>query len=278
MVLPMPGVLNISAYKFTPFSAEELPALRDRLEALARDELGLLGTILLATEGINLFLAGPREAIGRFLDEVHAIPGLEDLTAKESESSAPPFRRMHVKIRKEIVTFGVEGIDPARAPAPRLDPRTLKQWLDEGRPVTLLDTRNDYEVRLGTFEKAIDPGIRSFREFPRALEQLPPELKEQPVVTFCTGGIRCEKAAPLLIQKGFRQVFQLEGGILKYFEHCGDAHYKGDCFVFDHRIGVDPKLAETATPLCRVCQHPLSEADLADPRHIPGKSCPHCAA
>lgn len=217
----MQAVLNISAYKFTPFASDELPALRDRLLVLTRDELSLRGTILLSTEGINAFLAGPREAIAVFFEVVRSIRGLEDLTPKESLSEVPPFNRMLVKVKKEIIAFGVEGIDPARAPAPRLDPRTLKQWLDERRPITLLDTRNDYEVRLGTFENAVVPHIRTFREFPAAVASLPVELKSVPLVTFCTGGIRCEKAAPLLQREGFKQVFQLDGGILKYFELCG---------------------------------------------------------
>lgn len=273
----MSAVLNISAYKFTPFSAEELPPLRERLLALTRDQLGLRGTILLSTEGINLFVAGPREATDVLLAELRSVRGLEDLAPKESESAEKPFNRMLVKIKKEIIAFGVEGIDPARAPAPRLDPRTLKQWLDEGRPVTLLDTRNDYEVKLGTFKNAVVPHIDHFRDFPAAVAKLPAELKAAPVVTFCTGGIRCEKAAPLLAREGFEQVFQLEGGILKYFELCGGAHYEGECFVFDRRVGVDPELRETASVLCWACQIPLTVAEQADPRYVPDISCPHCA-
>ena len=273
----MSAVLNLSAYKFTRFSAEELPALRERLLALTRDQLGLRGTILLSTEGINLFVAGPRENTDVLVAELRSIPGLEDLAPKESVSDEKPFNRMLVKIKKEIIAFGVEGIDPARAPAPRLDPRTLKQWLDEGRPVTLLDTRNDYEVKLGTFKNAVVPHIDHFRDFPAAVAKLPAELKSAPVVTFCTGGIRCEKAAPLLAREGFEQVFQLEGGILKYFELCGGAHYEGECFVFDRRVGVDPELRETDSVLCWACQIPLTVAEQADPRYVPDVSCPHCA-
>ncbi len=272
----MPAVLNLSAYKFTPFTAGELPALRDRLRTVTRD-LALRGTILLGTEGINLFVAGPREATDALLAELHAVPGLTDLAPKESLSAEQPFNRMLVKIKKEIIAFGVDGIDPARAPAPRLDPRTLKQWLDEGRPVTLLDTRNDYEIRLGTFKNALVPGIDHFRDFPAALRQLPAELKARPVVTFCTGGIRCEKAAPLLVREGFENVFQLDGGILKYFETCGGAHYEGECFVFDRRVGVDPDLRETDSVLCFACQMPLTAAEQRDPRYVPDISCPHCA-
>ncbi len=273
--MPAP-IVNLSAYRFTPFAAEELPALREQLQASTRD-LGLRGTILLATEGINLFIAGSRPATDAFMSELRAVPGLADLEPKESFSDEQPFNRMLVKIKKEIISFGVEGIDPARVPAPRLDPRELKRWLDEGRPVTLLDTRNDYAVKLGTFQNAVVPVLDHFRGFPAAVRSLPAELKTRPVVTFCTGGIRCEKAAPFLVREGFSEVYQLEGGILKYFELCGGAHYEGECFVFDRRVGVDPKLQETDSVLCFACQTPLTVAEQKDPRYVPDRSCPHCA-
>ena len=273
----MSAVLNLSAYRFTPFAAEDLVPLRDRLRVLTR-ELDLRGTILLSTEGINFFVAGPRAATDVLLAELRALPGLADLTPKESPSDERPFNRMLVKIKKEIIAFGVEGIDPARDPAPRLDPHTLKQWLDEGRPVTLLDTRNDYEIRLGTFAGAVVPGIDHFRDFPAAVRHLPESLKSTPVVTFCTGGIRCEKAAPLLRREGFSEVYQLDGGILKYFELCGGDHYTGECFVFDRRVGVDSSLQESDAVLCFACQMPLTLAEQQDPRYVPDVSCPHCAA
>ncbi len=269
----MPEIINFSAYKFAPLA--DLPVLKDRLKVVATAG-GLKGTILLSTEGINLFVAGERPALDSLLAAIRAVPGLSDVTPKESVSASQPFHRMLVKIKREIIAFGVPGIDPARHPAPRLAPRTLKQWLDEGRPVTLLDTRNDYEVTAGTFRGARPAGIRHFRDFPRAADRLPAELKDQPVVTFCTGGIRCEKAAPYLQQVGFKQVFQLDGGILKYFEECGGAHYEGECFVFDGRVGLDPALRETSTVMCFVCRMPLSAADQAHPHYVPEKSCPHC--
>lgn len=235
--------INLSAYQFTPL--ENLPALRERLRDVAAAH-ELKGTILLSGEGINLFVAGTRPGTAALVTELRTIPGLASLTPKESESAAQPFGRMLVKIKKEIIAFGVPGVDPARAPAPRLAPETLKQWLDEGRPVTLLDTRNDYEVQCGTFRGALAAGIGRFRDFPAAARRMPAELKSQPVVTFCTGGIRCEKAAPFLQREGFLNVFQLDGGILKYFERCGGAHYEGECFVFDERIGVDAALRPVA--------------------------------
>jgi UPF0176 protein len=241
----VPAVVNLSAYRFTLLS--ELPALQSRIRAAAT-EAGLKGTVLLAAEGINLFVAGTRAGTDTFVAAVRREPGLADLTPKESLSDAQPFGRLFVKIKKEIIAFGVDGLDPARAPAPRLDPRTLKAWLDAGRAVTLLDTRNNYEVAAGTFRGALDPRIKCFRDFPAALRTLPPELKQQPVVTFCTGGIRCEKAAPLLQREGFAEVYQLDGGILKYFEHCGSAHFDGTCFVFDERQTVDGSLSPAPAP------------------------------
>ncbi|MEP6937876.1 MAG: rhodanese-like domain-containing protein [Chthoniobacterales bacterium] len=183
---------------------------------------------------------------------------------------------MLVKIKKEIIAFGVSGIDPARRPAPRLPPRQLKQWLDEGRSVTLLDTRNTYEVKLGTFRGARTLHLDHFRDFPDAATALPGNLKHEPVVTFCTGGIRCEKAAPLLEMAGFTKVFQLDGGILHYFEECGGEHYEGDCFVFDKRVAVDASLRETGAALCFVCQTPLTLTEQQDPRYVLSVSCPHC--
>lgn len=273
----MSEFVNISVYKFTPFDAAALPGWREQLRHLC-GAAGLRGTILLSTEGINLFVAGTRAAIDALLATLRTLPGLDDLAPKESRSTEQPFNRMLVKIKKEIIAFGIDGIDPARRPSPKLPARTLKQWLDEGRPVTLLDTRNDYEIRMGTFRGALSARIDHFREFPAAVARLPAELKDRPLVMFCTGGIRCEKAGPYLEQAGFKHVHQLDGGILKYFEECGGAHYEGECFVFDRRVGVDPSLRETNSVLCFNCQLPLTEAEQRDPRYLPDLSCPHCAA
>jgi UPF0176 protein len=237
----MSNYVNISVYKFTPL--DDLAAWRERLLDVSRTAQ-LRGTILLSTEGINVFVAGTRANINTLLATLRTIPGLADLAPKESFSAEQPFGRMLVKIKKEIIAFGVAGVDPARRPSRKLSARTLKQWLDEGRPVTLLDTRNDYEVRKGTFRGAVVPRIDRFRDFPAAVQKLPEEMKERPVVMFCTGGIRCEKAGPYLEMAGFKNVHQLDGGILKYFEECGGAHYEGECFVFDQREGLDPALRE----------------------------------
>lgn len=269
----MPVVTNISCYRFAPL--ENLKPLRERLISLCK-EAGLKGTILLSTEGINMFVAGERSRIDRLVAEVQSIPGLADIRPKYSESDTQPFTRMLVRIKKEIIAFGVEGIDPGRKTSPKLPAATLRQWLDEGRPITLLDTRNDYEVKLGTFEGALDLNIAHFRHFPDAVRKLPEELKDQPVVMFCTGGIRCEKAGPFMESAGFKSIFQLDGGILKYFEECGGAHYRGECFVFDQRVGVDPALRETDSAQCYVCQSPLTPEEQRDPRYVAGESCPYC--
>ncbi len=216
------AVANIAAYRFALLDG--LPSLRADLLAFCRSHQ-LRGTILLSTEGINLFVAGARAGIDALLARLRSIQGLAQLEAKLSYTDHQPFRRMLVRIKKEIIAFGVPGIEPARRTSPKLAPRQLKAWLDEGRPLTLLDTRNDYEVKLGTFESALPVGVDNFREFPAAVARLPPRLKDETIVMFCTGGIRCEKAGPYMESQGFRNVLQLDGGILKYFEECGGAHY-----------------------------------------------------
>lgn len=273
LALPMPEYINLAGYRFARLA--DLPTVRESLLSLTKG-LGLRGTILLSTEGINLVVAGTRPATTALLTALRAIPGLADLTLKESHSAELPFNRMLVKIKKEIIAFGVDDIDPAQRPTAKLSAAGLKQWLDEGRPVTLLDTRNDYEIRLGTFRGAVPAGINQFRDFPAAVAKLPEALKHQPVVMFCTGGIRCEKAGPYMERQGFTNVHQLDGGILKYFEECGGAHYDGECFVFDRRVGVDSELRETGSVICFNCQMPLSLTEQKHPHYVPDKTCPHC--
>jgi len=272
-VKPALPVVNIAAYRFT--ALDQLSRLRAELQALCRAQQ-LRGTILLSTEGINLFVAGSQAGVDALLARLRAIPGLAQLEAKVSHTGHQPFRRMLVRVKKEIIAFGVPGIAPGIRTSPKLAPRQLKAWLDEGRPLTLLDTRNDYEVKLGTFENALAVGVDHFRDFPAAAAKLPEQLKDQTIVMFCTGGIRCEKAGPYLQSQGFRHVLQLDGGILKYFEECGGAHYRGECFVFDQRVGVDPALRETDAAQCFNCLSPLSAAEQLDARYVPGRSCPYC--
>ena len=269
----MPAVVNIAAYQFVPLS--DLPALRERLLNKCK-AWELRGTILISAEGINLVVAGGSHEIDALLKELRAMPGLENFSPKVSVSDEQPFNRMLVRIKKEIIAFGVPGIEPGRRTIPKVAPRELKRWLDERRPITLLDARNDYEVKVGTFKNAVSLGIDHFRSFPTAVSRLPAELKQQPIVMFCTGGIRCEKAGPYMEREGFEHVFQLEGGILKYFEECGGEHYYGECFVFDRRVGVNSSLAPTDSTQCFNCQTPLSAADQQDIRYVQGRSCPFC--
>lgn len=238
-------IVNIAAYRFV--TLDRLEQRRSLLCDLTH-RLGLKGTILLSTEGINLFLAGSREAVDEFLEHLRREDAFADLPVKESFSQVPPFGCMKVKLKREIIPLGIDGIAPAETPAPALSAKSLRRWLDEGREVILLDVRNEYEIEHGTFENAVTLGLDHFRNLPAAVAQLPPDVRTQPIVMFCTGGIRCEKAGPFLLQQGFNEVYQLDGGILKYFEECGDAHYRGNCFVFDERVAVDPGLQPTDAP------------------------------
>jgi UPF0176 protein len=269
----MPSVVNIAGYQFADL--DNLVELRDELRILTKSK-ALRGTILLSTEGINVFVAGERAAVDAVLDRVRQITGLENFTAKESFSDYQPFNRMLVKIKKEIIAFGVDGIDPRKHTSRRLAATELKQWIDQGRPITLLDTRNNFEFETGTFDQAIAIGVEDFRDFPKAAARLPAELKQNPVVTFCTGGIRCEKAAPFLEREGFTDVYQLEGGILKYFEECGGAHFHGSCFVFDRRVALNADLNESGLRQCFCCLAILSIEEQSSPKYVEGKSCPHC--
>ena len=248
----MSGILNISSYLFVPL--DDAPALRDSLHARAT-AAGLKGTILLATEGINLFLAGPEGAVRGFMDALRADPRFAALQYKESWSATQPFRKMLVKVKREIIRMDMPAIRPSAGRAPSVDAATLRRWLDRGRddagrPVAMLDTRNAFEVDEGSFDGAIDWRIGKFTEFPGALREHKAELQGKTVVSFCTGGIRCEKAAILMREEGVENVYQLEGGILKYFELTDGAHYHGGCFVFDERevLGTDLARQSENTP------------------------------
>jgi UPF0176 protein len=238
------SVVNISCYKFVSIVDRE--NLRADLAARCKS-LGLMGTILLAPEGINVFLAGSREAIDIIVALLRGDPRFADLQPKESLSAEPPFRKMRVRLKKEIITMKHPLIRPEAGRAPSVTAVSLKQWLDRGsddagRPVVMLDTRNDYEVAAGTFENAVDYGMGVFSEFPLLLADRRDEYSGNTVVSFCTGGIRCEKAAIHMKAIGIEHVYQLEGGILKYFEEVGGAHYRGDCFVFDEREALSADL------------------------------------
>ncbi len=272
-------IVNISAYKFV--TLDDTAEMRARFLQKCTD-LGLKGTILLSPEGINMFLAGSREAIDGYMDWMHADPRLADIVAKESFSEKQPFNRMLVRLKKEIITMKHPLIKPELGRAPAVSAHDLKRWLDqghddEGKPVVMVDTRNDFEVDVGTFDHTIDYRISKFSEFPDVIAQHRDELNDKTVVTFCTGGIRCEKAAIYMKEVGYDSVYQLEGGILKYFEEVGGAHYQGDCFVFDHRTALNPQLEETETRQCFACRAVVTPREQLSPLYVEGKSCPHCA-
>lgn len=246
-------IITIAGYQFSPLT--ELPSLRimllEKCQALA-----LCGTILLSTEGININLAGSQENIAAFKTFLKKDARFFDISFHEGEAHFQPYHLMLVKIKKEIITMRIPDIQPEITSAPTITPQELKQWLDEKRDITLLDTRNNYEVKFGTFKNAINSNIENFSEFSKVAETLNPD---KPIVMFCTGGIRCEKAALYLIKEGFEQVFQLQKGILNYLKEVGDAYYEGECFVFDQRIAVNAKLEVTGTQQCKVCQSPIKQ-------------------
>lgn len=265
--------VNIAAYKFVIL--DQLPQRRATLKQLCRS-LNLRGTILLSPEGINMFLAGTPGEMHEFLASLKTDPCFKDLEVKLSYSEQQPFHRMLVKLKREIISFGQEGIDPNQYTSKRVTAKELQEWLRQGKEVVLLDTRNVYEVQLGTFRNAVDFGISHFKEFPEKAREFVEANRDKTIVSFCTGGIRCEKAAPFLEQVGFKDVYQLDGGILKYFEECGSAHYDGSCFVFDQRVALDPALQPTGNVQCFACQAVLSADDLQSDQYQYGISCPHC--
>lgn len=241
----MNPILNISAYLFTPLAAPEVWRERCRDQADARQ---LKGTILLAPEGINLFLAGPEAPVDGFMQWLRAQEGMAGLGGKRSWSAEQPFGKLLVKVKREIIRMNHPTIAPAEGRAPAVSPTDLQRWLaqghdDQGQAVVMLDTRNAFEVGHGKFAGALDWGLAKFSEFPQAAQDHLGELQGKTVVSYCTGGIRCEKAAIFLRELGLPDVYQLDGGILQYFEDTGGAHFEGDCFVFDERVALAPDLS-----------------------------------
>lgn len=238
-------LLNVAAYQFAP--VQDPAGLAGQLETCATSG-NVRGTVLVAPEGLNLFLAGPPPAVEAVLERVRATPPFDAIEVKRSWSRAQPFARLKVKVKPEIITFRREGTAPLAARAPAVEPQTLARWLqqghdDSGRRVVLLDTRNREEVAHGTFENALTLPIDNFTDLPDALAPHREKLADATVVSFCTGGIRCEKAALWAQSDGLANVVQLDGGILGYFEKVGGFGYTGRCFVFDGRVALDPQLA-----------------------------------
>ena len=266
-------ITNIAGYRFVTLPDRD--TLHPVLQSVC-DDLGLKGTVLLAPEGINFFLAGPQSSIDGFVSYLEKDPRFESIPLKVSYTDYQPFNRMNVRRKKEIISVGLDHIQPEFFTGDEIDPVDFKAMLDDGTFVHVLDTRNDYELRVGTFENALDLDIRSFRAFPEAIQSLPSTMKDEPIVMFCTGGIRCEKASAIMIEAGFTNVKQLKGGILGYFEAVGGDHWNGDCFVFDQRVAVNPALQETEVFVCFACRQPLSLEEQSSPQYVVGESCPYC--
>jgi UPF0176 protein len=240
---------------------------------------GIKGTILLATEGVNGTIAGSAEGIAAIIAHVRTLPGCADLDVKYSYAGEMPFYRMKVLIKKEIVTLGQPGVDPVRQAGTYVAPTDWNALISDPETV-VIDTRNDYEVGIGTFKGAVDPKTETFRDFPAWFREHREELTEgkKKVAMFCTGGIRCEKSTAFLRSEGIEEVYHLEGGILRYLETVPteESLWQGECFVFDQRVSVGHGLALGTHGRCHACRDPLSPDDMASPLYIEGVSCPHC--
>ena len=242
---------------------------------------GIKGTVLLAAEGVNGTIAGTAEGIETALSALRAIPGAAGLEAKFSEADEMPFLRLKVRLKKEIVTMGVPGTDPNALVGTYVDANEWNDLISDPDTV-VIDTRNDYEYAIGTFEGAIDPETKTFREFPDWFREFRAKLEAEgrspKVAMFCTGGIRCEKATSFVKAEGIEDVFHLKGGILKYLETVPetDSKWRGECFVFDERVSVKHDLTPGEYDMCHACKRPITDADKAEASYVPGVSCPHC--
>ena len=271
------GLLIAALYRF---AALEPQNVRESLYALCERE-GVKGTLLLAQEGINGTIAGSDAAIETVLDTIRALPGCEALSVKFARAATMPFHRLKVRVKREIVTMGQPDIDPSRSVGTYVPPQEWNALVDDPDTI-LIDTRNDYEVAIGSFRGAIDPHTKSFREFPDWFEEHRPEWEAQGrqprIAMFCTGGIRCEKATAYLKQQGLDEVYHLDGGILAYLEQieAQDSRWDGECFVFDERVSVGHGLEQGSHTLCRACRMPVSAADRVSPLFEEGVACPAC--
>jgi UPF0176 protein len=270
----MSHIVVCAMYKFV--TLEKYWLLRQPLHRVM-EENGVRGTLLLAQEGINGTVAGSREGVDKVLAWLRADPRLVNIDTKESYTDRPPFNRTKVKLKKEIVTMGIEGIDPRRVVGTYVKPADWNRLISDPE-VILIDTRNDYEYQVGTFKKAVNPKTESFREFPQFVKDNLDPARHKKVAMFCTGGIRCEKSTAYLKEQGFEEVYHLQGGILKYLEDVpvDNSLWQGECFVFDDRITVDHALQKGQYDQCHACRLPITEADKTDPRYQKGVSCPHC--
>lgn len=255
---------------------EDPQTLQAELLKLLTDQ-AIRGTVLVATEGINGTVAGARKAIDALQDWLRKDERFNDIVFKESESDTIPFLRTRVKLKKEIVTMGVGGIDPNQLVGSYVKPEDWNELISDPEVITI-DTRNQYEVDIGTFKNAVNPHTESFREFPDYVSRHLDPVKHKKVAMFCTGGIRCEKSTAYLKSKGYHEVYHLEGGILNYLEKIDEDHslWQGECFVFDERVTVDHDLQPGSFDQCHACRMPISAEDMQSPDYQPGVSCPHC--
>ena len=267
-------VFNIAGYRF--IDLHDRDELRDPFMNRCTD-LGLKGTILLSPNGINFFLAGSEESVSEFIQYLESDRRFSGIPIKFSRTDYQPFRRMLVKRKNEIISLGDSEIKPSEFTGPYIKPIEFKHLMDTGEDILVLDTRNDYETRIGSFEGSLELGISSFRDFPNAIASIPEEYKSKTVVMYCTGGIRCEKASAVMMNAGFEDDKQLEGGILRYFKECGGSYWDGDCFVFDQRVAVDSDLTETDIQMCFKCREPLSLEEQKSEKYVIGEHCPYCA-
>lgn len=265
--------LNIAGYKFVTILD------RDNLRQPFKhkcDSLELKGTILLSHEGINIFVAGLESNIVQFRDWVIEDERFNDISFKESTSDSQPFNRMNVRLKSEIISVGLPNFDRIDSEDGRIFPNELHQRLSNNEDIVLLDTRNTYETRLGSFHNSIELDIKTFRAFPEAVANMDDSFKDKQIVMFCTGGVRCEKASVIMRDAGFTNIRQLEGGVLGYFQEIGGDHWDGECFVFDKRVALKPDLTETGTTVCFACREPLLPEQQLDPAYVPGISCSYC--
>ncbi len=270
----MTDIVVCALYKFVRL--DDYAALKTPLLNLMLAEK-IRGTLLLASEGINGTVAGSRAAIDKLLAHLQSDPRLDPISYKESFTDTPPFLRSRVKLKKEIVTMGVEGIDPRHSAGTYVKARDWNQLISDPE-VLLIDTRNDYEYQVGTFKNAVNPKTESFREFPDYVKQQLDPQKHSKVAMFCTGGIRCEKSTAYLKEQGFKEVYHLEGGILKYLEDVPEQEslWQGECFVFDERVTVNHQLGKGDYDQCHACRMPITEAEKQSEQYQQGICCPHC--
>ena len=265
--------LNVAGYKFEPL--ENLDSLIPEFQNKC-DELGLKGSVYLSPNGINFSIAGTEENMDTYIKFMEEDSRFRDIPLKKTFSETQPFRRMKVRLKKEIISLGRDDINPRELTGDYISPRELFEMYETKEDVIVLDTRNEYETRVGLFENAVDLQLDTFRDFPSAIETLPEEYKDKQIVMYCTGGIRCEKASAVMMKAGFSDVKQLEGGVLDYFKETGGAYWNGDCFVFDERVALDKELKETEYIYCYICREPLSAEEKASPDFKINEYCPYC--